>query len=129
VRKVRALGQRLPLSIWFNAASDTLKGERSAKARSRLSEAIRAERKISENQDPLEGKRTRATKILKFLRKAPKKKAKAKMTDSGVKDSMNSTESRFCSAQQPDHCRKGETSKSFASRISDGRGYSLQIIA
>ena len=35
------------------------------------------------------------------------------MTDSGVIDSMNSTESRFCSAQQPDHCRKGDNIKIF----------------
>ena len=73
MRKVRALGQRLPLSIWFNAASDTLKGDRSAKARSRLSEAIRAEQKISENQDTLDGKRTRATKILNFSERLPRR--------------------------------------------------------
>ena len=101
------------MRIWFNAARDTLKGDRSAEARSRLSEAIRAEVKISENQEPLEGKRTRATNILKSLKKAPKKKAKAKMTDSGVMDSMNSSGSRFYSAQQPDHCKRGDNFKIF----------------
>ena len=64
MRKVRALGQRLPFSIWINAASETLKGDRSTKATPRLSEEIRAEQKSSENQGPVEGKRTRATKRL-----------------------------------------------------------------
>ena len=83
MRKVRDLGHKLTLRIWFNIASDTLKGERSTETEARLGGAIRAERRVSENQEPLEEKRTRATKIIKFLKKAPKKKTKATMTESG----------------------------------------------
>ena len=104
MRKVRDLGHKLPLRIWLNIASDTLRGERSTETEARPGGTIRAEHRVSENQEPLEEKRTRATKILKFLRKAPMQKTKAKMTESGVADSMNSNESRFCSAQQPGNC-------------------------
>ena len=113
MRKVRVLGHKLSLRTWFNVASDTLRGERSTETESRLGEATRAVRRISENQEPLEGKRTRATEILIFLKKAPKKKTKATMTESGVADSMNSNESCFCSARQPDNCKKGENIKIF----------------
>ena len=113
MRKVRDLGHKLTLRIWFNIASDTLRGERSAETESRLGGATRVERRISENQEPLEEKRTRATQILKFLKKASRKKTKAKMTESGVADSMNSNESRFCSTQPPDDCRKGDNIKIF----------------
>ena len=33
------------------------------------------------------------------------------MTESGVADSMNSNVSHFCSAQQPDNCKKGDNIK------------------
>ena len=86
------MGQRPPFGIWINAASETLKGDRSTRATPRLSEEIRAERKSSENQGPIEGKRTRATKILKFLRKAPRKRAETKMADSGVLEISDGSE-------------------------------------
>ena len=113
MRKVRDLGHKLPLRTWFNIASDTLKGEGSIETKSKLGGATRAERRISENQEPLEGMRTRATQILKFLKKAPRKKTKAKLTESGVTDSMNSNESRLCTARQPDNCKKGNNIKIF----------------
>ena len=95
----------------MSITSDTLEGRKSIETEAKLGRTIRAEHKVSENQKPLEEKRTRATNILKFLRRAPMKKAKATMTESGVADSMNSNESRFCSAQQPDNCKKGDNIK------------------
>ena len=68
MRKVRDLGHRLPLRIWLNIASDTLKGERSTETEAKLGGTIRAEHKVSEYQEPLGEKRTRATKIIKFLK-------------------------------------------------------------
>ena len=60
MRKVSDLGHKLPLRIWLNIASDTLKGERSTETEAKLGGTIRAEHKVSENQEPLEEKRTRA---------------------------------------------------------------------
>ena len=73
MRKVRALGQRLPFSIWINAASESLKGGRSVRSAPRLSEETETEQKSNANQGPIKGNRIKATKILKFLRKAPRK--------------------------------------------------------
>ena len=65
----------------------------------------------------------------KFLKKAPRKKTKAKMTESGVADSMNSNVSRFCSAQQPDNCKKGDNIKIYCLKDKRWKRIRLTTIA
>ena len=125
ILRVRILGQRLPFRICINTASESLKIGRSVRSAPRLSEETEAEQKSNAIQILIKVNRIRATRLLKFLKRAPRKGAVTKMSDSGVLDSINSTQSRFCLAHQVEHCKKCDNIKIYC--LKDRRRNCIQL--
>jgi hypothetical protein len=125
VKTVRALGQRLPFRICIDASSESLKVGGSVESAPIPSEDAEADQKSNTTQSPTKGNRVRAARILKFLKRAPKKGTVAKMSDSGMLDSINSTQAQFCLAHQVEHCKKGDNIKIYC--LEDKRWKRIQL--
>ena len=111
VKAVRALSKRLPFKICIDGSSESLKVAGTVESAPIPSEGSETDQKGSATQSPTKGNGVKAARILKFLKRSPKRGAAAKMSDSGLLDSITSVQARLCLANQVEHCKKGDNIK------------------
>ena len=118
------MNRKLPFKFCIDGSSESLKVAGTVESATIPSEGSETDQGGGTTQSPTKGNGVKAARILKFLKRSPKKAA-AKMSDSGLLDSITSIQARFCLNNQVEHCKKGDNIKIYC--LKDRRWKRIQL--